>query len=86
MKDWLDDDEKLEKHFDQTQEAVMHFVEAEELDPDRMPLWKVAQAFNVSAQVVERWVKAGLPRNPDGTFAWGVVLEWKISGKTEEPV
>jgi len=67
MPDFFDDDEKLEKHFDQTQDAVINILDAEELDPDAMPLWKIAQAFNVSAQVVEQWIKAGMPLNLDGT-------------------
>jgi hypothetical protein len=76
----LDNDGTVVTSLEENQATVSAFIEAEMYDPDHLPSWKIAQAFNVDVQVVQAWVAQGLPQLADGTFSWVAVMEWKMSG------
>jgi hypothetical protein len=66
--------------FAQWENNLETFIESQigDYDDAHVELWRVAQAFNISAVVLQGYVQEGLPQNQDGTFSMEAVLQWMV--------
>lgn len=61
-------------------ENIEAYVESQigDYDDGQVELWRVAQALNVSAVVLQGYVNEGMPQNHDGTFDMAEVVQWMM--------
>jgi hypothetical protein len=71
---------KPDDDFSQWEKNLETYVDSQigDYDDGQVELWRVAQALNVSAVVLQDYVNEGMPQNQDGTFSMDAVVQWMM--------